>query len=401
MDAVLRYGLRFFTQIKIMNINKIKDQIGISLIEVVLVITIMGILVSVAMNSASQFSETAKIEETKQELDNIAIAITGNSLLNNNGVRTDFGYVGDIGALPNSLDNLNSDPGSYATWKGPYIKSRFTQITNDYKQDAWGATYSFNGTEITSTGSGSDIVKKIASSTDDLLLNKVSGIITDLDGTIPGNSYKDSLSIRLTYPNGSGNYTTKNSTPDMSGYFNIDSIPIGNHDIEIIYIPDNDTLTRFVSVIPGSNSYGNYILSSNLWSASSVSSGSIEYVANSDTLFNSSHCDNFSFWIVNNSGSTVTISSITLSWSSPTAYFQQVFWNNTQVINEPNPTVGSGETTLFNSSQTIADGESVKISVKKFESAHGGGGHQANMENTDITVSFSDGTTITVPLGAC
>ncbi|RKX17515.1 MAG: hypothetical protein DRP35_10815, partial [Candidatus Zixiibacteriota bacterium] len=94
-----------------MNINKIKDQIGISLIEVVLVITIMGILVSVAMNSASQFSETAKIEETKQELDNIAIAITGNSLLNNNGVRTDFGYVGDIGALPNSLDNLNSDPG--------------------------------------------------------------------------------------------------------------------------------------------------------------------------------------------------------------------------------------------------------------------------------------------------
>lgn len=381
--------------------KKIINNSGISLIEVVLVITIMGILVSVAMNSASQFSETARIEETKQELDNIAYAISGNPLLNNNGVRTDFGYVGDIGALPNSLDNLNSDPGGYSTWKGPYIKPSFSQVVNDYKQDVWGTNYSFNGTEITSTGSGSDIVKKIASSTDDLLLNKVSGTITDIDGTIPGNSYKDSLNIRLTYPNGSGNYTTKSLTPDMSGYFNIDSIPIGNHDIEIIYIPDNDTLRRFISVIPGSNSYGNYILSSNLWSASSGCSGSIEYVANSDTLFNSSHCDNFSFWIVNNSGSAVTISSITLSWSSPTAYFQQVFWNNTQVINEPNPTVGSGETTLFNSSQTITDGESVKISVKKFENAHGGGGHKVNMENTDITVSFSDGTTIIVPLGAC
>ena len=383
-----------------MNINKIKNKTGITLIEVILVITIMGILVSVAMNSASQFSETAKIEETKLELNNIAEAISGNSLLHNNGVRTDFGYVGDIGALPNSLDNLNSNPGGYATWRGPYIKSRFTQITNDYKQDAWGANYSFNGTEITSTGSGSDIVQKIASSTDDLLLNKVSGTITDLDGTIPGNSYKDSLSIRLTYPNGSGNYTTKNSTPDMSGFFNIDSIPIGNHDIEIIYIPDNDTLRRFISVIPGSNSYGNYVLSTNLWSASSGGGGSgIEYVSGTAET-QTGNCNRVAFNITNTSGSDIVLTSMTISWSGPTAYYEKIKYNGPFVFTQNNPMNGSGDLAAFSSSKTITPGETVTFKIENFEN-NPNGGSNVNMSNVDFIITFSDGSTINFNSGAC
>lgn len=378
----------------------LKNNNGISLIEVVLVITIMAILASVAMNSASQFSQTAKTEETKQELNQIANAISGNLSLNNNGVRTDFGYVGDIGALPITLDNLNSNPGGYATWRGPYIKSRFTQISNDYKQDAWGVNYNFNGSEITSIGSGADIVKKIASSNDDLLFNKVSGTITDLDGTIPGNNYKDSLKIQLTYPNGSGNYTTKLSTPDMSGFFNIDSIPIGNHDIEIIYTPNNDTLKRFVSVIPGSNSYGNYLLTSNLWSGyTGGSGGGIEYVIGSAQT-QPGICNRVQFDIINATINNIVLTDMVISWSGANAYYEKIKFNGPFIFDQTNPKNGSGDIALFISAQTITPGETAPIRIENFKNIPIGGSN-VNMNNVDFIITFSDGSTINFNSGLC
>ena len=97
---------------------------GFTLIEVVIVILIAGIIASVALRSAVTISDTARTEETKQELESLAIAIIGNTKLENNGVRSDFGYVGDVGAMPPNLDALKSNPGSYSTWKGPYIDRR-------------------------------------------------------------------------------------------------------------------------------------------------------------------------------------------------------------------------------------------------------------------------------------
>ncbi|MEA2031894.1 MAG: type II secretion system protein, partial [candidate division Zixibacteria bacterium] len=93
-----------------------------------LVIIIIGILSTVALRSVNTITDTAKIEETKQELEALSFAIAGNPDIQNNGIRTDFGYVGDVGSLPPNLDALFSNPGSYATWNGPYIGNRFTQI---------------------------------------------------------------------------------------------------------------------------------------------------------------------------------------------------------------------------------------------------------------------------------
>ncbi len=251
---------------------------GFTLIELVLVIVIIGILVGVAVQNGSQLFETAMVEETKQEMDALAVAVVGNPELNNNGVRSDFGYVGDVGAMPPNLDALYSDPGSYTTWNGPYISNRFTQVADDYKKDAFGTDYTFSGSAtITSTGSGSDIVRRVANSTADLLRNTVTGNIYDLDGTPPGSNYKDLLTISLTMPNGSGGTTTKSITPDQGGYFSFDSIPIGNHDLQVIYEPEDDTLYRFVSVVPNSTVHGEYHMTANLWYAPQDIPGLIAY----------------------------------------------------------------------------------------------------------------------------
>ena len=240
---------------------------GFTLIEVVLVIIIMGILVTTALNSIIQLSDTVKVEQTKKEMDILALAITGNPDLNNNGVRSDFGYVGDVGALPNSLSNLLTNPGSYATWKGPYFDNEFSQITDDYNKDAWDDNYSYSSSNatITSTGSGTNIILRIAPSASDLLLNKVSGNIYDLDGTPPGADYDDSVTVRLTIPNGSGGTTIKSISPDHGGYFSYDSIPTGNHNLKIIYTPTNDTSIRYVSIVPNSEYYSKFNLTGNYW----------------------------------------------------------------------------------------------------------------------------------------
>ncbi len=373
---------------------------GFTLVEVVIVIVIAGILATVALQSGSHIFETAKVEETKQELDALTFATVGNPELENNGVRSDFGYVGDIGAMPANLDALYSNPGGYTTWNGPYIANRFTQITDDFKKDAWGTDYTYaGGVEITSTGSGSNIVRKTAGSASELLVNQVAGIILDADGSPPGSVYKDSISVRLTIPNGAGASITKMTIPDLGGYFGFDSIPIGNHDIEIIYQPTDDTIKRFVSVIPNSELYSEYALAANVWYDTTGGwSPGITHISGSDSLY--ADCHGFYFWIENNSGSDITVSSATLTWSPPSTFFRYIIWDGTIVFDRVNPKAGSGELITFSSPQLIIDGQRIKIDFDFFKGSPTGGA-DADMDNLTFTVTFSDGSIFDVTTGAC
>lgn len=385
---------------RVFAIRVIGNRSGLTLVEVVLVVVIAGILATIALRSAGIVSNTAKVEETKQELDNLAFAIVGNPELQNNGVRSDFGYVGDVGAMPPDLDALHSNPGSYSTWNGPYIENRFSQMTDDFKKDAWGELYQYSaGVTITSTG-GPGISRKLANSVTDLLQNQVRGVVYDLNGTPPGSTFKDSVSVRLTIPNGSGSLLTKTVGVDAGGYFSFDSIPIGNHDIEIVYQPADDTLKRFVSVLPNSSLYGEYYLATNVWydTTGGGPAGGLTKVTGSDSLYN--NCYGFFFWIENNTGSQISVDSVTLTWSSPTAYYRYIKWDGTTVFNENSPHAGSGEKVGFTSTQTIGDGQSLRVDFDAFK-ANPTGGANVDMDNVTFTVEFSDGSTVNVTTGNC
>lgn len=370
---------------------------GFTLIELVIVIVIAGILVTVALNTGSRVTEQARVEEARVEMDALARAIVGDPSLGNLGGRTDFGYVGDIGALPPDLEALRTNPGGWAAWRGPYIRSEYDQDVDGYKIDPWGGPYAYSGIAITSNGSGSPLIRSLATSTDQLLQNSVAGTITDLNGTPPGDPNKNDLAVRMTVPDGTGGITVRTAVPDAGGYFEFGNVPIGVHDLRLIYSLSADTIARFATVTPGSSVYAAYKLDSAYWSESGAP-GVLTFVPGSDSLL--PDCHGFVFHVENTGGSVVTVNSVTVSWSAPIAYYRYIRWNGLDVFDEANPKAGSGDESSFTSSQTISPGQSVRVECDFFKSSPTGGA-DVGVNGVTFSILFSDGSGFDITTGGC
>ncbi len=249
---------------------------GYSLVELLAVIVIISILASIAMKSLGGINSIVRLEQTQQEMDRLAHAIAGDPELVSAGTRPSLGYVGDVGALPPDLDALVSNPG-LGTWDGPYLSDDFSTdgSSSRYDKDAWGQPYVYSGgITITSTGGGEgNVTRTIAKSTDDLLYNAVMAVVVDLDFTPPGPINKDSVTLALTYPDGSGSTNTDTQSPAADGFARFDSIPVGQHTLELIYEPTNDTIARVVSISPGEDFYAEIQYHGDVWSYSGGGGG--------------------------------------------------------------------------------------------------------------------------------
>lgn len=249
-----------------MSVTRLKNSCGYSLIELVVVIVILGIIATVSMKTMKNTTEISRVEETKAELELLADAIVGDPNEITAGGRTDFGYVGDIGALPSNLSALVTDPG-YTTWHGPYISDDFSTdgSSSHYLSDAWGKAYDYSGVSIQSTGGPTTITKQIAQAATDLTSNSVMITIVDRAFHAPGATYKDSVKAVLTYPDGSGAITNATLYPDRNGNATFNSVPIGKHTLRVIIVPSADTLIRYITVNPGQNVYAEFQHYDEIW----------------------------------------------------------------------------------------------------------------------------------------
>jgi general secretion pathway protein G len=231
-------------------ITRLANISGFSLIEIVVVIVVLGIVAGIAMQSMTATIDDIRLVETEREMEMLAKAIVGDPSIRTAGARSDFGYVGDVGQFPPNLQALYQNPGGYTTWDGPYIPPGFTQDNTSFNIDAWGSVYNYSGgITITSTGSGSNIVQKIAGATSDYTSNTFAGTIRDAADSVPGLTYMDSVDIKITIPSGPS-FLTRTYAPDSAGAFALDAIPVGTHPLRIIFAPASDTLFRYLTILP-------------------------------------------------------------------------------------------------------------------------------------------------------
>ncbi|MBI4008409.1 MAG: hypothetical protein HY354_07900 [Planctomycetes bacterium] len=129
---------------------------GLSLFTVLIMIGVLGVSLTVTRFFLYQQTNAQRESETRKEMKEIYEAIMGNPETGT------FGYVGDMGTPPASLNDLVVNPGtSFAFtgtngvkigWNGPYINAGHD--LESYKKDAWGNDYAIvSGYQIRSNGS--------------------------------------------------------------------------------------------------------------------------------------------------------------------------------------------------------------------------------------------------------
>jgi prepilin-type N-terminal cleavage/methylation domain-containing protein len=136
---------------------------GFTLIELAVIIVILGVLAAVAVPVFSNFTSSAKINATREEMNTIKRAIVGNPAAVSGGQYIDRGFEGDCGFAPSALIDLARKPDSVAVydrltrlgWNGPYLDSS----RGDYLKDAWGNNYTYDraNRRLISTGAGDTV----------------------------------------------------------------------------------------------------------------------------------------------------------------------------------------------------------------------------------------------------
>lgn len=247
---------------------------GFTLIELVIVMVLIGILAAGAVLMFGSIITQQQTDATLQEMQTLVNAMTGHPDLMEGGVRSSFGYAGDMGPLPPTsgvcpacglielVDQSGRPPwsadaqlpGTGYGWRGPYIdakqddSSRYLALL-----DGWGNYYSYDDATGQITSYGSD---GLAGGTGDAADITWPGSALTSTGTVTGrvtNRNGNSVianDVTVTYPNPAspGNSTTATNATDANGVFTLNSIPIGKHKIQTTV--SAITYTKAVTVLP-------------------------------------------------------------------------------------------------------------------------------------------------------
>jgi len=234
------------------------------------------ILTAVSVSVVNQSATDDAYQATRLEMLAIRNAMVGDPEIKTRGVRTDFGYNGDIGALPSAIGSLLTKPGGDSAWttdntrrfmsgwNGPYLKSANSGA--DFTRDQWGNAYVYTpgASPATLVSYGADGAAGGVGLNQDLTIEMpttsrfatVHGFLVDSGSGTAANVVS---TITLHYPNGAGARTSTSVSTIVgdNGHFSFANVPLGVRSAEIVvgattYGPVIFTVDRTNYTIPTS-----------------------------------------------------------------------------------------------------------------------------------------------------
>jgi type II secretory pathway pseudopilin PulG len=282
-----------------------------TLIELLVVLIIIGILGAVTLRAMDATRERANYEKTFKTLERLAYSVSGNPNLVADGRRTDFGFVGDVGRLPASLDELRTNIGNNPSWNGPYVRLPFVADENSYKTDAWGQEIQYlpdQATLISLANGHSPVTYRIATDTTELTHNSIRGSVSDRFGNVPG-SEAVNMRVRLWLPDpNTGQPVHHDVTPDNDGRYLLDAvgyaIPVGTHQLVAVHTgAASESLIKWVTVTPRVGAIVDFRLNN-------AFTGRLQYISGTGTAYPDPTYDNVTFEVFNTGPDLVHIDSI-------------------------------------------------------------------------------------------
>lgn len=230
---------------------------GFTMMEMIIVLSIIGILASLGLKAFDNVILNMKFESTIHEMEELKKAIVGDPQAIQNDVRASFGYFGDMGSVPSSLTALITKGGLSALqvnttldmvygWNGPYLRTTFSQDSNGKLTDGFGNAYVYSTTK-TLSADGDSVYATITSYGDDGSSGgegTSSDIIieifrSDLYGSVYGNIYDsndfgmDNATVTIYYLDGSGGLANSSVSTVNDGYYYFPRIPFGLNSVRI------------------------------------------------------------------------------------------------------------------------------------------------------------------------
>lgn len=202
-----------------------------TLIEVMVVMAIISILAGMMVPSVWKYWESEEIATTRARLENLKIGLVGDRTLVQNGVRTNFGFIGDHGYLP-VQEQISS--------VRKYLPAGFD--TTSYLLDAWGNPFVYTidpepniEARLSSTRTNGDIIKLDISKKEVRPTFTIDGTVTVQNVNAKSVKIKSALSewVEPSYipTPGLGTYTIP--------YLTTQTLPIGSHKIFWCYYTDS------------------------------------------------------------------------------------------------------------------------------------------------------------------